>query len=208
MILPALRAEAPLLLAATLIQALPGAVGQIATAGALIVLAFRLSWRSLRAEAPPFWPGAAGLAYMIRLALALGVWVMLVSLGFVGLTRLAQTSEPAALLGALLGATPLTLALAIPGLLPPLLPSSDSGLNLQAAPNLLAALAPATLARTSLWLFLLVMPACAAALAARLLLSPLWAAPALTGAVALTSLTLAQLGHQLVPSPRPAQIFS
>ncbi|HRK43857.1 MAG TPA: hypothetical protein PLH11_12540, partial [Gemmobacter sp.] len=130
MTLRPLWAEGPMLLAALLVQAFPGAVGQVATLGALVLLAFRLYWRALRGEAPPWRPGAALWAFMIRVALALGVWVMLGSLGFVGLKMLLlQTGsqsylpEIIALLGGFMLATLLTLALAVPGLPPPLLPA-------------------------------------------------------------------------------------
>ncbi|MBL8563791.1 MAG: hypothetical protein JNN06_16090 [Gemmobacter sp.] len=195
-----LRAEAPMLLAATLAQSLPGAPGQVATAGALLLLAFRLYWRALRGAPPPLMPGAPFLAFMIRVGLALGVWVMLVSLGFVGLKALLP--EAPALIGAALLATPLTLALAVTGLAPPLLPADTP------RPGLLAALRPPALHRSALWLLLLVLPACGLALAARLLLPGLLAAAALSAALALTILTLAHLWRCLAP-PRPgAAIFA
>lgn len=205
----ALRAEAPLLLVATLMQALPGALGQVVSLGALWLLAFRLLWRGLRAQAPPFWPGAAGLALLLRMALALGVWVMLVSLGFVGVQTLlaplqAQSHLPEllALLGGLMLATLLTLALAVPGLPPPLLPHHT------ARPGLLAALRPGALRRTLGWLLSLVLPACALALALRLFLPSPLASAALTAAVALSSLTLAHLFHGLAPEKPGAAIFA
>lgn len=209
-----LRAEAPLLLVATLVQALPGALGQVVSLGALWLLAFRLLWRGLRAQAPPSWPGAAGLALLIRMALALGVWVMLVSLGFVGVQTLlaplqAQSHLPEllALLGGLMLATLLTLALAVPGLPPPLLPP-ETAPHHSARLGLLAALRPGALRRTLGWLLSLVLPACALALALRLFLPGPLASAALTAAVALTSLTLAHLFRGLAPEKPGAAIFA
>lgn len=195
-----------MLLAALLVQALPGAAGQVATVGALMLLAFRLYWRALRGEAPPWWPGAALWGFVIRVALALGVWVMLGSLGFVGLggaldlSGVAQDLRgPLALAGALLIATPLTLALAVTGLPPPLLPADA------ARPGLLDALKlPATLG----WLLLLVLGVCAMALMAWLVLPAPLAAGALTGSVVLTTLTLAHLWRGVAPPKPGAAVFA
>ena len=220
MTLRALWAEGPMLLAALLVQALPGAAGQVATLGALMLLAFRLYWRALRGEAPPVWPGAALWGFMIRVALALGVWVMLGSLGFVGLggaLDLAGVAHelrgPLALAGALLVATPLTLALAVTGLPPPLLPPDalppdalrpDALPPDAARPGLLDALKlPATLG----WLLLLVLGVCAMALMAWLVLPAPLAAGVLTGSVALTTLTLAHLWRGVAPPTPGAAVF-
>ena len=208
MTLRALWAEGPMLLAALLVQALPGAAGQVATVGALMLLAFRLYWRALRGEAPPWWPGAALWGFVIRVALALGVWVMLGSLGFVGLggaLDLAGVAHelrgPLALAGALLIATPLTLALAVTGLPPPLLPP-DAARPDAARPGLLDALKlPATLS----WLLLLGV--CAMALMAWLVLPAQFAAGVLTGSVALTTLTLAHLWRGVAPPTPGAAVF-
>ena len=199
-LLHALRAELPMLLAATLAQTLPGAAGQIATVGALLVLTFRLYWRVLREETPPLWPGAALFAFMIRVALALGVWVMLVSLGFVG--GKALLPESMALIGAGLIATSLTLGLAVTGLPPPVLPAATP------RPGLLAALSPPGLTRTALWVLLVVMPICGVALAMRLLWPGPLVAPAVTAAIALSTLTLAQLWRGLAPPKPGAAIFA
>ena len=194
-----------MLLAALLVQALPGAAGQVATLGALMLLAFRLYWRALRGEAPPGWPGAALWGVMIRVALALGVWVMLGSLGFVGLGGALdlfgvahELRGPLALAGALLIATPLTLALAVTGLPPPLLPADA------ARPGLLDALKlPATLG----WLLFLGLTVCAMALMAWLVLPAPLAAGALTGSVVLTTLTLAHLWRRVAPPKPGAAVF-
>ena len=204
MTLRALWAEGPMMVAALLVQALPGVAGQVATVGALLLLAFRLIWRALRSEAPPWMPGAAFLAFMIRVALALGVWVMLGSLAFVGLELLWPGRL--ALIGAGLIATPLTLALAVTGLpppvlTPPVLPPSVLP-EFAPRPGLLAALTPAALPRTGLWLGLGVLPVCGLALALWLFLPGPLAVLVRTGAVAVTSLTLAHLWRGLAP-PKP-----
>lgn len=209
MTLRALWAEGPMLLGALLVQALPGMLGQVATVGALLLLAFRLIWRALRPEAPPWMPGAAFLAFMIRVALALGVWVMLGGLVLVGLEGALELFGVAhvlrslpALAGAVLIATPLTLALAVAGLAPPLLPAEAP------RPGLLDALRPATLWRSALWLLFLVLPACILAFALRLFLPGPLAAAAQTAAVAITTLTLAHL-YQGIAQHRPsAAIFA
>ena len=210
MTLRALWAEGPMMVAALLVQALPGVAGQVATVGALLLLAFRLIWRALRSEAPPWMPGAAFLAFMIRVALALGVWIMLGSLAFVGLELLWPGRL--ALIGAGLIATPLTLALAVPGLPPPVLTPSvltPSVLpELAPRPGLLAALAPAALPRTALWLGLGVLPVCALALALWLFLPGPLAVLARTGAVVVTSLTLAHLWRGLAPPKPGAAVFA
>ena len=215
MTLRALWAEGPMLLAALLVQALPGAAGQVATVGALLLLAFRLIWRALRSEAPPWMPGAAFLAFMIRVALALGVWVMLGSLAFVGLELLWPGRL--ALIGAGLIATPLTLALAVPGLPPPVLsppvlspPVLPPSVLPEFAPRpgLLAALTPAALPRTGLWLGLGVLPVCGLALALWLFLPGPLAVLARTGAVVVTSLTLAHLWRGLAPPKPGAAVFA
>ncbi len=215
MTLRALWAEGPMMVAALLVQALPGVAGQVATVGALLLLAFRLIWRALRSEAPPWMPGAAFLAFMIRVALALGVWVMLGSLAFVGLELLWPGRL--ALIGAGLIATPLTLALAVPGLPPPVLsppvlspPVLPPSVLPEFAPRpgLLAALTPAALPRTGLWLGLGVLPVCGLALALWLFLPGPLAVLARTGAVVVTSLTLAHLWRGLAPPKPGAAVFA
>lgn len=148
-----IRAEAALLLSlvlgltvARLMLPLGGLLMPVVM-GAWLLLGWRLYWRALlpdqaphRFLTPPAWPF---LAFVIRVMLAIGVWVMLfgalMALGLLIASQAGPDEDLLALITVAIAApvaTYVTLALAAPGLPPPVVLAAGQ----QARPGLLAAL--------------------------------------------------------------------
>ena len=228
-----IRAEAPALAALSLtiplLRLLPlSGLDSLALLAALLLLGWRGLWRALLpGTAPPpllFPPAWPFLAFCLRAALGIGLWVLLAGLltlpALLLAPHLGRYEDLAALTGmglASLTAFLLTLAIAGAGLPPPLAALHD----LRPRPALLAALKPPHLGPVLGMILIGPLPACLIALLAALWVAasgptppagvaPLAQLATLLRLIALlvTCATLARIWHRLRPEPpSPMQIF-